>query len=191
MKLLNDRSTGFAWFGILGVAVFMTIWLFASAADPAWEFGVNTLSEFGISDTDAKLFFNFGCMITGILMAVFGVGRAAYGKNVGHSVGGSMIFVAGVALALVGVFTMDQGYVHSFVAVVAALFIFMAMIAIAAGNWAAGKKVLAGVGVVMVFMLSAMAIAYDVAMLEAYGIILAMIWFLLESMNMILSSGKD
>ncbi|MCL2295841.1 MAG: DUF998 domain-containing protein [Methanomassiliicoccaceae archaeon] len=191
MKVSKDRSIAFAWTGMLGVAVFIIAWLCADAIDTAWQFGVNTLSEFGISDTDASLYFNYGCcLIAGLLVAVFGVGRAACGKNVGHTAGGIFLFLGGVALILVGFFTMDDDVAHKTVAASAALFILLSMIAIAAGNWTADRKIFAGVGIVFIFVLIAMAIAYDLAELEAYGIILAMIWLLLESMNMILSSRK-
>jgi len=190
MKASKDRSIAFAWAGMIGVAAFIIAWMCAEAVDTAWQFGINTLSEFGVSDTDASLYFNYGCMITGILVAVFGVGRAVYAKNVGHSLGGVLLVFGGASLALVGVYTMDDGDLHKFVAVCAALFIFLSMIAIAAGNWSANRKILAGIGIVFVFLLIAMCMAYDIAKLEAYGIILAMIWFLLESVNMILSSRK-
>ena len=190
MKVSKDHSIAFAWVGMVGVAAFITVWLCAENADAAWQFGVNTLSEFGISDTDAKLYFNFGCMITGILVAVFGVGRTLYAKNAGHIAGGVFLFFGGIALALVGFFTMDDGNIHNFVAIAAALFIFLAMIAVAAGNWVANRHIFAGVGIVIVCLLIAMYFAYDVAELEGYGIILAMIWFVVESVNMIISRRK-
>ena len=191
MKTSKDHSTAFAWVGLIGVAVFIIAWMSAEAVDTAWQFGINKLSELGVSSTDASLYFNYGCRIAGILLAIFGIGRAVYGKNAGQSLGGVFLFVGGVALALVGVFTMDDGDVHKFVAVAAALFIFLAMIAITAGNWAAGRKIFAGLGVVIVIMLTAMLFAYDTAGLESYGIILAMIWFISESANMIISSRKN
>jgi len=190
MKTSKDRSIAFAWFGMIGVAVFIMVWLCAAAADTTWQFGTNTLSEFGVSKTDASLYFNYGCMITGILVAAFGAGRALYAKNIGHSAGGVLLVLGGAALALVGVYTMDDGDIHKYVAVSAALFIFLSMIAMAAGNWYANRKALAGIGIVFVFLLIAMCMSYEVAKLEAYGIIIAMIWFLLESVNMIVSCRK-
>jgi len=191
MKTSKDRSIAFAWFGMAGVAVFIITWMCAEAVDTAWQFGTNTLSEFGVSDTDASLYFNYGCKIAGILVAIFGLGRAAYAKNFGHITGGVLLIFGGAALALVGVYTLDEQTLHNFVASAAAMFIFVSMMAIAAGNWAANRKFLAGIGIVFVLMLTAMFFAFDIAMLEAYGIILAIIWFLLESVNMIISSRKD
>jgi len=190
MKAYKDRSIAFAWVGMIGVAVFIIAWICAAAIDTTWQFGTNTLSELGISSTDASYYFNYGCRVTGILIAIFAIGRTAYAKNAGHDVGGILLFFGGAALALVGVYTMNDGEMHKYVALAAAWLIYLAMISIAAGNWAANRKILAGIGVVFVFVLAAMFFAYDLATLEAYGIIIAIIWFLLESTNMIISSRK-
>jgi len=191
MKVSKDRSIAFAWFGFIGVAAFIIAWVSADAIDTVWQFGINNISDLGVSDTDAKLYFNYGCIIAGILLVIMGIGRAVYAKNAGHTAGGVLIIFGSIALALVGWFTADDGDLHTFVAVFAALLIFLAMIAIAAGNWAAGRKVFAGVSIIIVFLVTAMLFAYDIAGLEAYGIILAMIWFLVESVNMIYSSKKS
>jgi hypothetical membrane protein len=172
---------------MIGVAAFIFAWVCAASIDTAWQFGVNTLSEFGISDTDASLYFNYGCcMITGAFIVAFGIGRAACAKNKGHAAGGTLLAVGGVFLALVGWFTMDAWDTHRLVAVSMAALMFFGIVAVSAGNWAADRKVFAGVGVIVAFMLATMSIAFDVAELEAYGIILAMIWLLSESVNMIL-----
>ncbi|MCL1979028.1 MAG: DUF998 domain-containing protein [Methanomassiliicoccaceae archaeon] len=190
MKALKDNSIAFSWFGIIGVAVFIIAWMCAASIDATWQFGVNTLSEFGISDTDASYYFNYGCRITGILIVVTGIGRVLYSKNAGYTIGGILLAVGGFFLALVGVYTMDTD-AHSLVAVCMAVFLFAAIIAIAAGNWAADRKVFAGVGIASAFILFVLAIAGDTAVLEAYGIIVAMIWFLAESVNVILYRRKD
>jgi hypothetical membrane protein len=191
MKNQKDHSVAFSWSAIVGVAIFLIMWMCAASADTAWEFGINTLSEFGISDTDASSYFNYGCMITGILVVLFGFGHAMYPKNAGHTVGGIFLVLGGALLALIGIITMDYGDQHNYVAILAAFFLFAAMIAITAGNWAAEKKIFAGVGIVISCLLVAMLFEYDVAKFEAYGIILMMIWFLAESIRMIMSAKKN
>ncbi|MCL1811493.1 MAG: DUF998 domain-containing protein [Methanomassiliicoccaceae archaeon] len=191
MKVSKDHGTAFAWLGVTGVAVFVFSWLCAASADSAWQFGVNTLSELGVSDTDASCYFNLGCCaVTGILIAALGCGRTIYSKNAGHIACGVLLAFGGILLVLVGVFTMDTDE-HKVIAVSAALFLFMGIIAATAGNWVADRKIFAGAGIVIIFMLVAMFFAYDTAEFEAYGIILAMVWFLLESVNMILSGKKN
>jgi len=186
MSFQKDHSVAFSWLGMIGVAVFLIAWACAASIDTAWQFGVNTLSEFGVSDTDASLYFNYGCMITGILVAAFGLGRAAYPKNKWHVGGGIFLALGGIFLALVGMFTMDSWDTHRLVAIYMTTFLFFGIVAVTAGNWAAERKIFAGIGIVAICMLVCMMFAFDVAKIEAYGIMLAMVWFLAESVNMIL-----
>ena len=189
MISLKDHSAMFAWLGMVAVAVFSIAWICAASIETGWHFGVNTLSEFGISDTAARYYFNYGCMITGILVTIFGAGRTGFSKNLGHAVGGALLFSGGIALALVGVFTMDSS-LHGPVAVTMAAFIFGAIIAITIGNWYANKKIFAGIGIVVIFCILPMVFVLSVAGLEGYGIILALIFLTAESVNLLLSSGK-
>jgi len=190
MNVSKDHSIAFAWVGMIAVIAFLIAWAGAAAADTAWQFGVNNLSDFGVSDTDAKLYFNYGCIITGILLLCWGLGRIAFVKSPGHVAGGVLIAFGSIGLIGVGMFNSDTGDWHLFFAVTAGLFFFLAIAAVAVGNWMADRKVFAGIGLVITIMLFAMFLAYDIAMLEAYGIILAMIWVLVESTNMILSHRK-
>ncbi len=193
MKATKDYGVAFSWFGIIGVATFIIAWICAASIDTAWEFGVNTLSEFGISNTDARFYFNYGCMITGALIALFGFGHAVSAKNAGHTAGGVLFVIGGVFLALIGIVTMDvgNGNLHNYVAISSALFLFMGMIAVGAGNWFSDQKMFGGITVIFACMFVAMFFAYDVAKIEAYGIILAMIWFLIESVRMIMTAKKN
>jgi hypothetical membrane protein len=193
MISLKDHSAIFAWLGLVAVAVFTIAWICAASLDTAWHFGVNTLSEFGISDTAARYYFNYGCIITGLLVMIFGFGRTAFGKNLGHGVGGALLVSGGIALALVGVFTMDYSteQMHYIIAMTMAAFFFGAIIAITFGNWFADRKIFAGVGIVVIFCLIPMIFVLDVAAIEGYGIVLALIWLTTESMNMLISDQKN
>ncbi|MDR1404175.1 MAG: DUF998 domain-containing protein [Candidatus Methanoplasma sp.] len=191
MKVQKDHSVAFSWFGIIAVATFIISWICAASIDTAWEFGVNVLSEFGISDTDARFYFNYGCIIAGALVIVFGFGHIATAKNAGHTVGGAFLAAGGIMLLLIGLITMDSHDPHYFVAVSAALFVFCSVVAVAAGNWAAGQKMFAGIGICVSLTVAAMVFVYSVAEIGAYGIILGMIWLLAESVRMIVSGRKN
>lgn len=193
MKVSKDHSVAFSWCGIIGVAAFIIAWVSAATIDTSWEFAVNTLSEFGISDTNARYFFNYGCLITGALVAIFGFGHTLSAKNGGHTAGGILLVIGGIFLALIGVITMDvgNGNLHNYVAGGMGLFIFLGMVAIGAGNWFAGRKMFAGITLIFACIIIALVVTCTVAELEAYGIMIAMVWFILESIRMIISSGKD
>lgn len=190
MKFLNCRSIAFFWFGILAVAVFGISWVGATIIDDSWVFGVNTLSEFGISDTNAKYYFNGGCLITGALVAVFGFGHSVARKNPGYTAGGIFMVIGGVFLALIGIITMNAGAAHGYVAVLAAVYLLLSMISVGVGSWISDNKLFAGITLVFVFILVAMSLVYNLAELEGYGIILAIVWFILESIRMMIFDGK-
>jgi hypothetical membrane protein len=192
MKLSNDYSAMFAWLGLVGVVVFAIAWICAASLDASWQFAVNNLSEFGISDTAAKYYFNYGCVITGILVTLFGAGRTIFAKNLGHAVGGALLFSGGIALAFVGVYTMDPATndIHVLLAITAAAFFFGAIVAATFGNWYSDKKIFAGIGIIVILCLIPMIFFLEIAALEAYGIILVMIWIAAECLNLIISSKK-
>jgi Predicted membrane protein len=194
MTKTKDHYVSFAWLGILGIVTFVISWICAIAMDPSWTFAENTLSEFGISDTDARYFFNYGCcIISGALIALFGFGNIICAKNSGYQAGGVLLMIAGAMLALVGLVTMDvgNGNLHNYVAGTMALFLLLSMIALAAANWIADRKMLSGISIVFVCVLVAMMLNYTVAELEAYGVFLIAIWLLTESVRMIITRGKD
>ena len=194
MTKTKDHNVSFAWLGILGIVTFVISWICAISLDPSWTFAENTLSEFGISDTDAQYFFNYGCcIISGALIVLFGFGNIICAKNSGYQAGGVLLMIAGAMLALVGVATMDvgNGNLHDYVAGTMALFLLLSMIALTAANWTADRKLWSGVSIVIIFVLVAMILNYTVAELEAYGVILIAIWILMESVRMIMTSGKD
>jgi hypothetical membrane protein len=192
MKGSKDHSAAFAWVGLIAIVVFLFAWICADAIDAAWVFAVNTISELGVSETDASLYFNYGCRFTGILLVIFGAGRAIYSKNAGHTAEGVLIIIGGAALALVGVYTMDgDDQSHLFVSVAAALFMYLAIIASAAGSWVKGNKMFAGLSIIISLVLFAMFFAYDLAKLEAYGIILVMVWMLANCIDIIVTKRKS
>jgi len=193
MISLKDHSALFAWLGLVAVVVFAMAWICAASVDTAWHFGVNNLSEFGISDTAARSYFNYGCMITGILVTVFGAGRTAFAINIGHALGGALLFSGGIALALIGVYTMapETNEIHVIVALTAAVFIFAAIVAITFGNWYANRKLLAGIGIVVIFCMIPIALFLNIPSIEGYGIILALIWLTAESASMLIYKKKD
>jgi len=190
---IKNHNVAFSWFGVLGVAVFLICWVAATVADPSWEFATNTLSEFGISDTDAAYFFNYGCCIlTGALLAIFGVGNVLTAKNNGYLVGGLLLIVGSAFLALVGIVTMNYGNgdPHDVIATSMAAILVFSVAAFAIGNWNADRKIVAGTSMVIVIIIICMAIEYSAAELEAYGIILMFAWIIIECMRMITTKRK-
>ena len=106
-------------FGYIAMAaplLFVVLWILSASIDGSWRFGVNSLSDMGISDNAVSAFlFNFGCMITGILGMIVGFGMIMYGRRT-LKAGGAIYIVGMLFLSLVGVFTLDNYSKHYFVA---------------------------------------------------------------------------
>ena len=90
------RFPGLRIIGYIAIAaplLFVTLWISSATIDGSWQFGVNSLSDMGISDNAVSAFlFNFGCMVTGILGMIAGAGMIVYGKKT-LKVGGGMYII--------------------------------------------------------------------------------------------------
>ena len=114
---------------------FAVMWVSSAAVDGSWTFGVNSLSDMGISDNAVSAFlFNFGCIVTGISGIVIGLGLFAYGKRTVR-VSGILYIVSMFFLALVGVFTLDNYPMHSFVASSFGLTMYISIIVSSVSDW--------------------------------------------------------
>ena len=114
MRFPELRIIGYI--AIVAPLLFVTLWISSATIDGSWQFGVNSLSDMGISDNAVSAFlFNFGCMITGVLGMIVGAGLIVYGKRT-LKVGGAVYIIGMLFLSLVGVFTLDNYDMHRFVA---------------------------------------------------------------------------
>ena len=98
----------FAYLAFIMPLFFFVIWILSATIDGEWAFGVNSLSDMGISENAVSAFlFNFGCITTGIFGAIIGFGMFAYGKRT-IKYGGMLYIISMIFLAFVGVFTLPQ-----------------------------------------------------------------------------------
>ncbi len=91
----------------IGIALFALCWIGAVLLDPSWTFGVDTMSELGISGTNARYLFLIGCLGTGVCAFAYGALMAYSLKPVLLRSVFIILSVAGIFLMGVGSFTMD------------------------------------------------------------------------------------
>ena len=133
MRFPELRIIGYI--AIAAPLLFVTLWISSATIDGSWQFGVNSLSDMGISDNVVSAFlFNFGCMITGILGMVAGAGMVIYGKRA-LRVGGAMYIIGMLFLSLVGVFTLDNYDMHRFVATTFSVMSGLAIVVSSVSDW--------------------------------------------------------
>ncbi|MDR2866279.1 MAG: DUF998 domain-containing protein [Methanomassiliicoccaceae archaeon] len=143
-EIAKERNILIGLVGLLAVFVFLLSWYTAAMSDPAWIFGTNYLSDLGVSANEtACLFFNGGCIIGGALLALFGVLIIISNKELAGQLAGPLALLAGVSMALVGVFPEDAGDIHVILALMAFGIGFLCLIAISVKDWKNGLRTLA------------------------------------------------
>ncbi len=183
---VNNHSAAFGWVGVFAATVFVAVWLMCIMADSSWTWGNNTISDFGISATAAADYFNYGIVIVGMLLAVYGVGKAQ-GSATGATVSGYLIALGGISIALMGMTTVDvhNGDYHKLVAFVGAFLLIVGLLVSAAQNYFDGKVLAVGIAILVFIAMFFCAIQYGYVKGEVYCLVLAIIWGIADAAFMI------
>ena len=189
----KKHAAAFGWFGVLAVAVFSIIWLACYSVDTSWVWGKNSISDFGISDTDAASFFKYGCAIVGVLLAIFGIGEVVNKKKFGYVFSGIMVVLTGICVIIVGFADLNYkgGDIHHFFAILAAIFAAASAIAWSAQSWKCGREVVAGIPIVLSCVVLACLFAYPFEKFEVIAMVMALIWYGLYSAGTIGYNVKE
>ncbi len=182
----------FAVIGLIMAFLFAIVWIVAAENDPTWVLGESKLSELGVSTYDFTAdAFKYGCIVSGILCLVFGIGKSLC-EDGSSCASGIMCAVAGIALACVGYFTTESNAdVHDIAAYLLFVFLALAVALSVHGDWTEGKRINGLVGVILFAMVIACLVGKDIAYTEAVAAICGLIWVLSESVKMILCVKAD
>ena len=188
---VNNHSAAFGWIGVIAVTAFCVMWLMCYLADSSWTWGINTISDFGVSNTAAADYFNYGVMIVGMILAVYGLGKTQ-SPAVASRVGGNLIAFGGIFIALMGVTTVDvnNGDYHKFVALIGATLLFLGLLICAAQNYLDGKVLVVGVAICAFILMFLCAVVFGYAKGEVYCLVIAAAWGLFDAIFMIVDGIK-
>ncbi len=184
MKEENRSAAGFGAIGLGAAFIFSVIWVVAAAADPSWVVGEDYVSKLGVSSVDLTAdLFNYGCMLVGILMFVYGIGKA-YAYRSAECASGMLVAIAGVLLFLIGVIHSGQDY-HSAIAIL--LFVCLAFAIIAAGATDAkeGRMLNAAVCACVLAAAAISFVGISPEMGEAVMIAGSLAWIITDSLKLI------
>lgn len=197
MKANTEHRIAVAWLGLIAVAAFTIAWIVAAAIDSStWEFGVNAISDLGASDSDARYYMTIGCLVTGFMLAGFGVCTATastrYKNGTGYSVGGLLLLLAGIFLILNGVISSDvgNGNAHTFACYSFSFLTFFAFASYAVGTWKNGQRLFPGFSVLVSCIVIAMAVSWDFEMTECWAAVICLLWFTLFCIDIIVVEVK-
>jgi len=165
---------------LCGVVAFLFAWFVATLYDPDWTYGVNMMSELGIAESEmSRALFNYGCMVGGGGVIVFGVGRLMASNKPLFKMATVPMLFAGLFLMLVGVFPMDfgDGNTHDMVATMMAIFLMVSLLVQGIDDVAGGRRNM-GILAFAIFIISVMlALTTPLAFFEPTATILVAIWF--------------
>lgn len=189
MNVSNRHPGAFAAVGLIAAFAFAVILAVAILGDSSWVYGESMLSDLGVSDVELSAdLFNYGCIVVGILLIVFGIGKALCETGANRA-GGFFIAFAGLFLALVGHFTTDYGNTHEAIAIILSLFLFVAMVITAVADWRDDYRLNSALSTIMILVIMGCAVGMNVESLELIAVACAVVWVAGLSAKMIFMSA--
>lgn len=170
-----ERST---YILFTGIVVFAICWISAVLIDGTWVFGVNTMSELGISDTFAKYLFLIGCVAAGLCMISYGAQMALKTDVMLSRVFFHIFQIAGFSLAGVGIFTMDTS-LHGFFTILFFTLICIIMIFHAIYTVLQKNYPLSLISIGIIVSGAVLIVLTPIAFIEPIFVILFMIWVII------------
>ncbi|MCQ2085276.1 MAG: DUF998 domain-containing protein [archaeon] len=174
--------------GYLTAIVFFTIWIVSAAIDGHWVFGWNALSDLGVGkDSMARIFFNYGCVITAFCGGIFGMGLIKYERGCLY-LSGIMVVIGIVFLMGVGAIPESYGAPHGACASTFGGFACIGMVLSTIGDFRAGRRNYSLIAVILLLIslglqLSMLAFGLEFGYAEAICIINILIWVLSQSIK--------
>ena len=183
---VNNHSAAFGWIGILAVTAFAVVWLMCYLADSSWTWGSNTLGDFGISATAAADYFNYGMIVVGMILSVYGLGKTQSSATI-NRVGGNLIALGGIAVALVGITSVDapQADYHKLVALVGFFLIVIGLLLASVQRYYEGKVLAVGLAIIAFIVMFFATTQYGYEEGELYAVIIVALWGLVDAIFMI------
>ncbi len=177
----------FAVIGLLVAFAFAIVLVVAINGDTAWVYGENMLSDLGISDVQLTAnFFNYGCIIFGIFLFIYGIGKAMCEISCNRA-SGCFVAIAAIFLILIGHIQSNFGNenTHEAIALLFFLFLFVSMVLSAIGDWRDNYKLNSALSIIAILVILGCAVGMNIESLEVITIACAIVWIAGISVKMI------
>ncbi len=173
----------YAIIGVVATIIFASIWIVAASNDPLWVFGESMLSDMGVSEERLTAdLFNYGCMLTGALLAVFGLGRSITSSD--RFIGVAIVF-AGAFLFLIGMFDENTGAIHDACASLFFIILILTMFVTIVTDWNHGRRFVAMITAVLIVTVMSTFVGKPLPYIEAIAVISGLIWVIGQSYVMV------
>ena len=165
---MGPLATLFAW-GVIGVSVAMNPW---------FVFTEHAFSDLGTPRAVEPRVYNWGLIATGLLVVLYSLGLGWVASSRGEHWGAAFVFVAGVFLALIGVYP-GGTRPHVFVSTWFFVQMDLALLAWGLGLCGSGRRGLGALYVLLALGAAVVGVAApwpSAAVAEAFGIIVIDVW---------------
>ncbi len=171
-------------FGMVISLFFSGMWAIAANADPNWTFGSMSLSDMGISSVSVTaVFFNVGCIVTGILLLLFFYLLAK--EDTGGGVAGAYIAsFSGIFLSFVGIFNLNTGAYHYFFATTFGVLATMGVILYTMRDMNKDRGIQSAITFIMLCLGMFAVMRFEFELWEPIVVILGLVWLFLFSIGL-------
>lgn len=166
--------------GIALVACFTATWAIAAVLDGGWVFGVNMISDLGVSTSFAHYVFGWGAILTGIFAALAGFAMSAMREGAVGKAPFLLLVFAGVMLMLVGIFN-EHTAPHLPSAVALFVAVWISMIILAVRDLLGGERLFGCLNAAFAVLNLILFVLTPLPLFEALGVIIFMLWTLMLS----------
>lgn len=189
MNATKHSPTPYAALGILAAFLIAVIWTVAAQNDPSWVLGESPVSDLAFSGVDVTAdAFAYGLIVAGILVLVFGAGKARTEGSCSCS-SGVMAAAAGVMLLLIGLGAAAgrEGEYASTADWLFFVFMMLAIILSMFGSWQEGRRINAAVAAILVVVVIGAAVGKSPEYVQAVVYACTILWLVSDSAKMIMT----
>ena len=190
---MNGEKRSAAGFGAIGIAaafIFSVAWVVAATADASWVLGSSYISDLGVSKVSlSQDVFNYGCIITGAFVMIYGAGKA-YAYIGAECASGILLFFAGAMLILIGFIHSGETY-HRPISILFFIFLVFAILCAGYSDGKAGRMLNAAAAA---FAIAAGAMAFfgiSIEMGESIMVAGALAWLVCDGVKLIISRNIE
>ena len=149
--------------------------------DPSWNVMKNNLSDLGSGyrTLAAGLVFDYCCCVAGALIAVFGLGKCLFEKEV-NKLAGMCFIIGGTFLALMGIANVEYLSLHNICAGLFAIFMATAVVLTTVIDIREGNKVVFVASILVLLFLALQWPLFTGGLSECMAIGSVTVWFLVQ-----------
>lgn len=171
----------FRFAGLVAVILFYIVSLLSIHYNSWFIFTKHAFSDLGGLEAQKSGIYNWGMIILGVLVLLYSLTLIQDAINKVETVGGAFTFIAGIFLALIGIFpsgTQPHNFVSTWFFIQAELAMLAWGLGLLLNDWKDFGKVILALGILG--PIGAIVIQWpSVATIEAYGIVIIDVWVVL------------